>query len=199
MKKFLLVLLAIVAMANTQVYAKSSVSNTPVGCWSLTNETDPQTYSKEGEVQDTLLTFYRTDFDSLILCPKGAGLLEYRVRRRYVYSTEDGYEKIKETVDEYTICFKWKYIKGAVQILSYSPNVSCTYVERTSDNRGNKYPSHFNNNCDEEAVEYMIDLLPQLELEYNSQNGRLYSYGYKAHFRHCKGKPTIFSTKVTTI
>lgn len=192
MKRIIVLCIAIVAMANTQVNAKSSVSRTPVGCWSLTNESEPQTYSREDGVQDTLLTFYRTDFDSLLLCPKGVGLLEYRVHKWYVYTTEDGYEKVKETVSEHSVRFKWKYKSGDVQILSYYPNVSCTYVERTFDNRENKYPSHFNNNQDEEAVQYMIDLLPQLELEYNPKNGRLYSHGYKAHFRHCKGKPTYY-------
>lgn len=198
MKKLLLVLLAIVAMTGTSVEAKS-VTKTPVGCWSFVNEMEPKTYSREGEEQDTLLTYYRTDYDSLVLCPKGLGLLEYRVRRQYVYTTEDGYEKVKETVDEYCIRFQWKFIQGEVQILSYFPDVSCTYVERISDNRETKYPSHFNNNIDEEAVQFMIDLLPQLGLEYNSTNGHLYSHGYKGFFCLCKGKPTLFSTKVTTI
>lgn len=198
MKKVLFVLLAIVAMAGTTVDAKS-VSKTPVGCWSFVNELDPKTYSREGEEQDTLLTYYRTDYDSLVLCPKGVGKLEYRIRRKYVYTTEDGYEKVKETVDEYCIHFTWRYKKGDVQILSCSPDISCTYVERTTDNRGTKYPSHFNNNVDEEVVQYMIDLLPQLGLEYNPANGHLYSHGYQDFFRLGKGKPSIFSTKVTTI
>ena len=198
MKKVLLVLLTIVAMAGATVEAKS-VSKTPVGCWSYMDESEPDTAIANGEVQDTLVVIYRADYDSLVLCRKGVGFLEYRITKRFVATTEDGYEKVFEFVDEYRIQFGWKYENDMVQILSCLPDVSCTHVERTSDNRGTKYPSHFNNSFDEEAAEYMIDLLPRLQFYYDSHNGNLYSRGYKAFFEFCEGKPTIYSTKETII
>lgn len=198
MKKVLFVLLAIVAMAGTNVDAKS-VSKTPVGCWSYMDESEPDTAIANGELQDTLVVIYRTDYDSLILCKKGVGILEYRITKRFVATTEDGFQKVFEFVDEYRIRFGWKHKNGIVQILSCSPDVACTHVERTFDNKGTKYPSHFNNNFDEDAAEYMIDLLPRLRFYYDSHNGNLYSRGYKAFFEFCEGKPTIYSTKVTTI
>lgn len=197
MKKVLLVLFAIVAVAGTT--EAKSISKTPVGCWSYKEVSEPISYIEEGEMQDTLVTFYRTDFDSLMLCPKGIGILQYRVTRRFVYTTEEGYEKTKQTVDEYAVRFRWKYKKGKVCMLSYYPNISCTHVERTSDNRGTKLPSNYNNTFDEEAAEYMIDLLPQLGLEYTPKTGRLYSHGYRSPFRRCQGNPAIPTSRVTVI
>lgn len=198
MKKVLFVLLAIVAMAGTTVEAKP-VPKTPVGCWSYMDESEPDTADIDRAVKDTMLVLYRTDYDSLVLCKKGVGFLEYRITKRYVATTDDGYEQVFEFVDEYRIQFGWDYKDDMVEILSCLPDVSCTHVERTYDNRGTKYPSHFNNSFDEDAAEYMIDLLPRLKFYYDSHNGNLYSHGYKNFFEFCEGKPTMYSTKVTVI
>lgn len=201
MKKVLFVLLAIVAIASTPIEAKA-ISGTPVGCWSFMDESEPDTAIANGELQDTLVVIYRTDYDSLILCPKGDGILEYRITKRFVAITEDGFEKMFEYVDEYSIRFKWKYSKHEIQILACYPDVSCSHVERTFDNKGTNFPSYFNNTFDEDAADYMINLLPKLRFVYNPENPenvRLYSRGYKSYFRHCKGKPTIPTQKVTII
>lgn len=191
-KKVLLVLLAVVAMAGATVEANSTTKNLPVGYWSFTDEHEPMCRRISGEEQDTLTIYYRTDFDSLVLCPKGIGLLKYRFTKRIVSSTKDGYEKVLDSVEEYDIRIKWKYRKNKIHIRARYSDVSYTHVERTSDNRDGEFPSHFDNNVDEDGVEWMINTLPSyVYYPENTENERLFSCDYLDYYHHCKGEPSI--------
>lgn len=192
MKKLLFVLLAVFAMAGTTVDARSTTTSSPIGCWSFTDESKPTHYRILKGEQDTLMNYSYTDIDSLILCPKGIGMLKYRFTKRIVSSTKDGYEKTVESVDEYDICIRWRCRKNEIRIRARYSDVSYTHVERTSDNRVGEYPLYVDNNVDEDDVEWMINMLPSyVYYPENSENERLFSCDYLDYYHLCKGEPAI--------
>lgn len=186
MKKVLLVLLAIVAMAGTKVEAKS-FPRTPVGSWVRVIDNKSKTRTIEGMEQDTTLTCTMTAIDSLSLSKRHSGNLTLKITRRYVYTTEDGYEKVEEEVDNYFIFFDWKYKKGNVQMGScWCP--MCVHIFRESDNRAGASPTQYNAESEEYEQQLIMERLANLDAVYFSKTGRLYSYGQDAYFERCEGK-----------
>ena len=193
MKKVLFVLLAIAAMAGTAVEAKP-IPKSLVGCWSFSKESEPQ-YAVVATEVDTFVTCYSTKCDSIVLCKDGNGMLAHRVTNKFVAHTEDGFEALVVHEYEYVIRFKWSYHKGEVCIPMCYPDISSWIKEQYTDNRGVVRPTKFEDYFDEEMAVHLITLLPNLELEFNPETGRLYSNFHEGFFTRCEGKPFVPSNK----
>lgn len=197
MKKIFIISIALLGII-LGVNAKSA--NTPIGCWKLVRSTDSTYTSLPGNEMDTMLVEHIWDADSIILCPKGKGSIQYFSKKTVIHRTRDGYYDVYEQENLFVTDFTWKYVKGRVQFLTCSRDIIGHIVERMHDSLGTKYPSRYRNDIADDAEQFMIDLLPLLKLEYNPDTGQLSSRSMRLRLKRCHGKPqpiTVFQQSLT--